>query len=261
MEPEKAAGPLALATGWQEPRGGLSPPHQLLAQGGEGLLLGPLHSHRADLQLRRGGSEREPLEDGEPQGCGLGRRQLLHQLLQGGPGEGGLQRGLSDGSRQLLKQGGLTGGGSIKAGVAERPGALLVLTAGDAHQADAIAQVVLQGPGDAAAQIGRCRLSSSAAGSRADQGFTGHLDQILPLNQREEAPGGGGSQGISQGQVLQHQSLASLEGRTAEKRGPLLAAGGGSGGSHLRDGGEPHPHRPAAVPGQGRPPGGAWPDP
>ena len=125
--------------------------------------------------------------------------------------------------------------------MAERPSALLVLAAGDAHQADAIAQVVLQGPGDAAAQIGRWRLSGSAAGSGAHQGFSGYLDQILPLQQREEAPGGGGSQGISQGQVLQHQGIAGTQGRTAEKRGLLLATGGGSGGSHLRDGGEPHP--------------------
>jgi hypothetical protein len=28
----------------------------------------------------------------------------------------------------------------------------------------------------------------------------------------------------------------------------LLAAGGGKRGSHLGDGGEPHPHRPAAAP-------------
>jgi hypothetical protein len=98
-------------------QGASAHPHQLLAQGSEGLLLGPLHSHRADLQLRRGGPQGEPLEDGEPQGCGLGCGQLLHQLLQ---------------------QGGLTGGGSIEAGVAERPGALLVLAAGDADQADAI---------------------------------------------------------------------------------------------------------------------------
>jgi hypothetical protein len=48
-----------------------APTHQLLATGGESLLLGPLHRHRADLQLRRGGS----------QGCGLDCRQLLHQLL------------------------------------------------------------------------------------------------------------------------------------------------------------------------------------
>jgi len=49
-------------------------PHQLLAQGGKGLLLGPKsrqahlsvrHRHRADLQLRRGGSQRETLEDRE----------------------------------------------------------------------------------------------------------------------------------------------------------------------------------------------------
>jgi hypothetical protein len=118
-------------------------PHQRLAQRSKGLLLGPLHSHRADLQLRRGGSQGEPLEDGEPQGRGLGCGQLLHQLLQRRPGEGGLQRGLSDGCRQLLQQGELTGGGSIKAGVAKRPGALLMLAAGDAHEADAIAEVVL----------------------------------------------------------------------------------------------------------------------
>ena len=137
-----------------------------------------------------------------------------------------------------------------------------MLAAGDAHQADAIAEVVLQGPGDAAAQIGPSGLACSAAGSGANQGLTGHLDQILPLHQREEAAGGGGSEGISQGQVLQHQGIAGTQGRTAERRGLLLATGGGSGGSHLRDGGEPHPHRPAAAPRQGRPTlEGAWPDP
>ena len=67
----------------------------------------------------------------------------------------------------------------------QRAGALLMLAAGDAHQADAIAQVVLQGPGDAAAQIGPSVLACSAAGSGAKQGLTGHLDQILLLHQRE----------------------------------------------------------------------------
>jgi hypothetical protein len=92
-------------------------PHQLLAQGGEGLLLSSLHSHRADLQQRRGGSQGEPLEDGEPQGRSVGCGQLLHQLLQRRPGEGGLQRGLSDGCRELLQPGELTGRGSIDIGV------------------------------------------------------------------------------------------------------------------------------------------------
>jgi hypothetical protein len=45
--------------------------------------------YRADLELCRGGSQGESLKDGEPQGRGLRRRQLLHQLLQGGLGEGG----------------------------------------------------------------------------------------------------------------------------------------------------------------------------
>ena len=153
----------------------------------------------------------------------------------------------------------LTSSRSIKAAVAKRPGALLMLAAGDADQADAITQVVLQGPGDAAAQIGPSGLAGSAAGSGADQGFSGHLDQIFPLHQREEAPGGGGSQGIGEREVLQHQGIAGTQGRTAERRGLLLAAGGGSGGSHLRDGGEPHPQRPAAAPRQGRPTGAPGP--
>ena len=111
----------------RNPVGASARPYQLLAQGGEGLLLGQKsrqahlsvrYRHRAELLLRRGGSQGEALEDGEP-----------------------------------------------------------------------------QGPGDAAAQIGPSGLSGSAAGCGADQGFSGHLDQILPLHQREEAPGGGGSQG------------------------------------------------------------------
>ena len=153
-------------------------------------------------------------------------------------------------------------GCGIEAEVPQWALALLMQPAWHAHQPHPIAQVVLQRPLDAAAQIGRWRLARSAAGSGANQGLTGHLDQILPLHQREEAAGGGGSEGISQGQVLQHQGIAGTQGRTAERRGLLLATGGGSGGSHLRDGGEPHPHRPAAAPRQGRPTlEGAWPDP
>jgi|688.fasta_scaffold09829_10 hypothetical protein len=100
---------------------------------------------------------------------------------------------------------------------------------------------MLQSPADAAAQIGLGRLAGSAAGSGADQGFTGHLDQILPLHQREQAPGGSGSQGIGQGQVRQHQGIAGTQSRTAESRGRLLAAGGGSGGSHLGTAKNPTP--------------------
>jgi len=134
--------------------------------------------------------------------------------------------------------------------------ALLMQAMGNAHQPHPIAQVVLQRPGDAAAQIGRWRLAGPAAGGGANQGLTGHLDQILPLHQREQAPGGGGSNGnrsaeafrYGQRQVLQHQGITGLEGRTAEGLAcRLLAAGGGKRGSHLGDGEEPHPHRPAAA--------------
>jgi len=122
--------------------------------------------------------------------------------------------------------------------------------------------VVLQGAGDAAAEIGLGRLTCSAAGSGTDQGLTGHLDQILALHQREQAPGSDGSDGIGQRQVLQHQDITGLEGSAAQACSRLLAAGGGKQGSHLGDGGEPHPHRPAAAPWQGRPTQeGAWPDP
>ena len=116
-----------------------------------------------------------------------------------------------------------------------------MLAAGDAHQPYPIAQVVLQGPCDAAAQIGPSGLAGSAAGSGAHQGLTGHLDQILPLHQREEAPGGGGSQGISERQVLQHQGIAGTQGRTDERLGLLLAARGGKRGSHLGTAENPTP--------------------
>jgi hypothetical protein len=80
-----------------------------------------------------------------------------------------------------------------------------------AHQPDAIAQVVLQGALDAAAQVGLGRLARPAAGSGADQGLAGRLDQILPLHQREQAPGRDGSDGIGQRQVLQHQGIAGTQ--------------------------------------------------
>jgi hypothetical protein len=81
--------------------------------------------------------------------------------------------------------------------------------------------MVLQGPGDAAAQVWSGRLASSAAGSGANQRLTGYLDQILPLNQKEEAAGYSRGNGISQRQVLQHQGITGTEGR-AGKRGSHL---------------------------------------
>ena len=124
-------------------------------------------------------------------GRGLGCGQLIDQLLQRqaiyGLADGwlGLRR------CQLIEQAGLAIGCGIKADVAERAGALLVLTAGEAHQPHPITQVVLQGPADAAEQIRLSGLACPATGSGAHQSLTGHLDQILPLNQREQAPGGG----------------------------------------------------------------------
>jgi hypothetical protein len=88
----------------------------------------------------------------------------LCQLLHGRLGERKLQRQLDCWSGQLIQQGVLTISGSIEADVPQRAGALLVLLpAGDAHQAEAIAQVVPQGPGDAAAQIGLSRLTCFTA--------------------------------------------------------------------------------------------------
>ena len=152
-------------------------------------------------------------------------RQLIYKLLQrqiiSGPGCFLLW------GRQLIEQAWLASKAGIEAAVAEWaiPGFMDAL--GHTHQPHPIAQVMLQGPGDASAQIGPCWLAGSAAWSGADQGFSGYLDQILPLHQREQAPGSGGSDGIGQGQVLQHQSIAGFEGRTAEGLSLLLAAGGG----------------------------------
>ena len=77
----------------------------------------------------------------------------------------------------------------MKADVTQGALTLLMQPAWDAHQPHPIAQVMLQGPADAAAQIGLSRLTCFAAQDRAKQGFPGYLDQILPLDQREEAAG------------------------------------------------------------------------
>jgi len=239
-----------------------APTLQLLAQGNQSLLLGTLHRHGADLQPLGGLPERKAFKDGEPERRGLGCRQLIHQLLQRQAIHGFADGRLGFWSSQLIEQAGLAISAGIEAAVAQRALPLLMQPAWHAHQPHLIAQVVLQGALDAAAQIGLDRLACSAAGSGADQGLSGHLDQILPLHQREQAAGGDGGDGIGQGKVLQHQSIAGLEGSAAERLCRLLAAGWGKRGSHLGDGGEPHPHRPAAMPGQGRPtPEGAWPDP
>jgi hypothetical protein len=112
-----------------------------------------------------------------------GARHVLRQQHQA-------MHGLAEGRLglwccQLIEQAGLAIGCGIEAEVPQRAGALLVLPAGDAHQPHPIAQVVLQGPADAAAQIGPSGLACPAAGSGAEQGLTGHLDQIFPLHQRE----------------------------------------------------------------------------
>jgi len=242
---------------WRGPLG-----RQLLAQGGKGLSLSSLHRHGADLQPLGCSAEREALEDREPQGHRLGSGELLDKLLQRQPIGAIAIRCLGLWGGQLIEQTGLAIGLGIEAAVAHWALALLVQLARHSHQPHPIAQVMLQGTGDAAAQIGRRRLTRAATGSGADQGFPGHLDQIIPLHQWEQAPGSSGSDGISEGQVLQHQSIAGLEGSAAEGCCWLPAAGGGKRGSHRGDGEEPHPHRPATTPRQGRPTQeGAWPDP
>ncbi len=72
-------------------------------------------------------------------------------------------------SGQLIEQAGLAINAGIKAEVPQWALALLMQPAWHPHQPHQIAQVVLQGPADAAAQIGRSRLASYAAGSGANQ--------------------------------------------------------------------------------------------
>ena len=70
------------------------------------------------------------------------------------------------------------------------------------------------------------RLIGTAAGSGANQGLAGDLDQIqiLPIHQRKQASGHDGGDGnrsaeafrYGQRQVLQHQGIAGTEGRAAE---------------------------------------------
>ena len=92
---------------------------------------------------------------------------------------------------QLIEQARLAISVAIKADMTEGALTLLMQPAWNTHQPHPIAQVMLQGTGDAAAQIGPSGLTGSAAGSGADQGLPGHLDGILPLHQREQTPGGG----------------------------------------------------------------------
>jgi hypothetical protein len=101
-------------------------------------------------------------------------------------------------------------------------------TSEDSHQPHPIAQVQLDASGDPAAQVGPSGLSGSAGWSGADQGFSGHLDQILSLHQREQAPGGGGGNGIGERQVLQHDGIRGLSATAMSRilgdRESLLAA-------------------------------------
>ena len=59
-------------------QGASAPACQLLAQSLKRFLLGPLHRHGADLQLRGRLPQRQALKDGEPQCRGLRRRQLIY---------------------------------------------------------------------------------------------------------------------------------------------------------------------------------------
>jgi hypothetical protein len=173
--------------------GASAPTRELLAQGRDGFFLGPHHRHGADLKPLGRTPQRQALQDSEPQGCGLGGRQLIDQLLQRHAMDGLTDGRLGFWSGQLIEQAGLAISAGIKAEVPQRALPLLVQPAWHPHQPHAIADVVLQGPSDAAAQIGRSGLTSSAAGSGANQGLAGDLDQILPLHQPEQAPGGCGS--------------------------------------------------------------------
>jgi hypothetical protein len=60
----------------------------------------------------------------------------------------------------------------------------------------------------------------------------GYSDQMMPLDQRGEALGCGGSDGISQRQVLQHLGIAGLDGTAAECKSRLPAARGEKHGGH-----------------------------
>ncbi len=87
--------------------------------------------------------------------------------------------------------------------------ALLVLAAGDPHQATVIAQVVLQGcliP--ALEESGRGAASRPEAGSSADQLKAGHLAGVIELDQIGEAPLKAAGQGIGQRQELPDNHIA-----------------------------------------------------
>ena len=109
------------------------------------------HRHGADPQLGGGSPQRQAFEDREPQGDAIGRAGLW--ILGFWSGQQ-IQRALAGGQR------------GMEAAVTQRAIALLMAPPRDPHQPHPIPQVMMQRPLDAAAQIGRSRLSRAAAGSR-----------------------------------------------------------------------------------------------
>jgi hypothetical protein len=83
----------------------------------------------------------------------------------------------------------LVGTKGIEALMAQRMNALLVLTAGDPHEATMIAQEMLQGSLNPALEEGsRGAVSRLEAGSSTDKLIAGHLTGIIELGQAREAP-------------------------------------------------------------------------
>ena len=93
--------------------------------------------------------------------------------------------------------------------MAQRMNALLVLTAGDPHQATVIAQVMLQGSVDTPLEVGsRGAASRLEAGGSADQLVAGHLAGIIELDQPREALLETAGQSIGQREKLLNHRIA-----------------------------------------------------
>ena len=73
--------------------------------------------------------------------------------------------------------------GVMEAEVAQRPAALFMGAARDAHQAHTITEVMEQGALDAAAQVGRRVAAGLTASGGVEQGFSSDLGQVVALDQ------------------------------------------------------------------------------
>ncbi len=188
--------------GRPEPARWPGPSGQLGLEGGQAPLPMPLHRHGAHAQLLADPAEALALQHREPDD----RRLPSREPIQQGRHASTFLRLLLLGRLQLIDPDGAAGQGGMQALVAPGVAAFLVLTPRDADQAADIAQVVEQGPPDAAPEIagGRGWIGDLAAGE--PELHLRHLPGIIELENAAAGRQAAGN-GISEGKELLEEGI------------------------------------------------------